>query len=289
MVFSTDQFAFFLSGGFGNTDLSASIGGLPSNKQIPGGTNNLFSKVTTTEESSGGSRYRCIYLSNTSDYPLKNITIWVDQQPEFLSDIQIGIEKRNEIQQINFTRSVFGGTFSLRYIIREGNFLIVQNTSNITWYPDANNTANAIQSALNALTYLDDVTVTATVTTSPSDPLIPFIYFTINFTKLSGDKTHNLLEFDSLALISDDVQTSIEAKIKGSPINAVATNIGFENQAPSGVVFSQTSEGEPLSFESMLPGDVIGIWVRRFTAANTAAGFQDQDSCLIKTKYLVTF
>jgi hypothetical protein len=56
---------FHLSGGSGNTDVNASLGGAKSTTQVT--TNvaaNLFDHVSGTESAAGDTEYRCIYYSN---------------------------------------------------------------------------------------------------------------------------------------------------------------------------------------------------------------------------------
>ena len=65
-VLSSDLKAF-LSGGAANSDPRLSIGGAKSSVEVSAtALNNLFDDVTGTEAGTGVTRYRCIYIQNTS-------------------------------------------------------------------------------------------------------------------------------------------------------------------------------------------------------------------------------
>lgn len=64
-----------LSGGAGNTDPAASLGGAMSSTAATGGT--LFDTVGSAEASSGDTEYRCIYVANTGTTTATNVVIWV--------------------------------------------------------------------------------------------------------------------------------------------------------------------------------------------------------------------
>jgi len=53
---------FYLSGGSGNTDPAASLGGARSTTEVTGST--LWDKVESAEASAGDIEYRCIYIRN---------------------------------------------------------------------------------------------------------------------------------------------------------------------------------------------------------------------------------
>jgi hypothetical protein len=55
---------FRLSGGAGNTDPAASLGGVMSSTAV--GSNTLFDTVSAAEALSGDTEYRCYYVKNTN-------------------------------------------------------------------------------------------------------------------------------------------------------------------------------------------------------------------------------
>jgi len=71
--------AFRLSGGAGNTDPLASIGGAMSNTALT--ANTIFDTVTAGEALSGEAEYRKVFLYNDGDKALTNIRVWISDQP----------------------------------------------------------------------------------------------------------------------------------------------------------------------------------------------------------------
>ena len=59
-IISTD-IQYRLSGGSGNTDVNASLGGVKSSTSVGTGLHNLFDVVSSAEASSGDTEYRCVY------------------------------------------------------------------------------------------------------------------------------------------------------------------------------------------------------------------------------------
>jgi hypothetical protein len=53
---------YYLSGGSGNTDPAASLGGVRSTTTVTGST--IFDKVESAEASAGDTEYRCVYIRN---------------------------------------------------------------------------------------------------------------------------------------------------------------------------------------------------------------------------------
>jgi hypothetical protein len=71
-----------LSGGTGNTDPNAALGGARST--AGGGVvaealtaNSIFDDVTGAEETAGDTEYRCVYLRNVGDQTAENIKVWL--------------------------------------------------------------------------------------------------------------------------------------------------------------------------------------------------------------------
>jgi hypothetical protein len=64
---STSELKVYLSGGNGNTDPDASLGGIISTTELVDNTlHNLFAKVSAAEALAGSVKYRGIYLKNTN-------------------------------------------------------------------------------------------------------------------------------------------------------------------------------------------------------------------------------
>jgi hypothetical protein len=64
-----------LSGGSGNTDPAASLGGVMSTSTAAG--SNLFDDVTGDESAAGDTEYRGVYVLNTGDVDLQSAFLWI--------------------------------------------------------------------------------------------------------------------------------------------------------------------------------------------------------------------
>jgi hypothetical protein len=86
---------FHLSGGAGNSDPDASLGGIISATQITDATtHNLFDIVSSAEASAGDTEYRCFYAKNNhGSLTLQNAEVWVQTAtPSTDTDIEIGLD-----------------------------------------------------------------------------------------------------------------------------------------------------------------------------------------------------
>lgn len=78
MAITASDLEFYLSGGAGNTDPNASLGGIISTTAITNSSdNNLFDDVTGDEADSGDTEYRGIYFKNNhGSLTLQNTVVW---------------------------------------------------------------------------------------------------------------------------------------------------------------------------------------------------------------------
>lgn len=92
-ILSTDLKAY-LSGGAGNTDPNASLGGTISTTQIiDAALNDMFDSVSGDEASAGDVEYRAFYIKNThATLTWVGPKVWISQQTPGADDILIGIE-----------------------------------------------------------------------------------------------------------------------------------------------------------------------------------------------------
>jgi hypothetical protein len=69
---------FHLSGGSGNTNVNASLGGAISTTQIGAPVHNLFDQVSGAESSAGDTEYRCMYVKNShGSLTLQGAKVWI--------------------------------------------------------------------------------------------------------------------------------------------------------------------------------------------------------------------
>ena len=92
MAILTTDIKFYLSGGAGNSDPDAALGGIISSTAVVDDTlNNLFDDVTGTEHIAGNTNYRCIYVKNDSAETASNVRIYIDTNtPAADTTINIG-------------------------------------------------------------------------------------------------------------------------------------------------------------------------------------------------------
>jgi len=76
-------------------------------------------------------------------------------------------------------------------------------------------------------------------------------------------------------------ESDISIGLDPAGLNATATTIATEQDAPAGVSFSQPSSGSPLSIGNMAVGAYIGLWVKRVISAGTPT--VSADSVVLRT------
>jgi hypothetical protein len=79
MAITAADLKIYLSGGAGNSDPNASLGGIiPSTEVVDNTTHNLFDQVSGTESNAGDIEYRGVYLKNThGSLTLQNTKIYI--------------------------------------------------------------------------------------------------------------------------------------------------------------------------------------------------------------------
>lgn len=91
-IISTD-ILYRLSGGSGNTDPNASLGGVKSSTAIGAGLHNLFDIVSSAESAAGDTEYRCFYVHNAhATLTMQNTVIWIQANTTSAdTNIEIGL------------------------------------------------------------------------------------------------------------------------------------------------------------------------------------------------------
>ena len=82
MAITAGDIDFHLSGGAGNADPDAALGGVISATQLTDASlHNLFDIVSSAEASAGDTEYRCIYVKNAhGSLALENAVVWIQTQ-----------------------------------------------------------------------------------------------------------------------------------------------------------------------------------------------------------------
>lgn len=94
MAIAATDLKFYLSGGAGNTDPNASLGGVCSSTEIASDTlHNLFDKVTGDESGSGNTEYRAFFVKNNhATLSLENTKLWIKTNTTGGDYVEIGKE-----------------------------------------------------------------------------------------------------------------------------------------------------------------------------------------------------
>jgi hypothetical protein len=259
MPISDGDILFTLSGGSTNTNPALSLGGDPSSQIIL--SNNLFNDVSAAAAIAGEVVYRCIYANNESTTDtLFNSKVAFDAETTGGSIVELGFDFRNERQTVSFTNYSFltGGSISFTYtdVSSSTNFTVNFSSTPGTF-------ANNFQTAIRAVPFLDDVTVTATQVSN-------VVTLAVNFGPgNSASRYHDILQVltDNLLPTNTSV-VNIAKEVNGGPINQVAVEIDLETTQPTGVLFSiPVSQFQEVG--DLRPLDFLPIWFQRTTVPGT--------------------
>jgi len=78
MAIQATDIVFRLSGGSGNADPNAALGGAISSTAVGSGIHNLFDQVSSAESAAGDTEYRCFYVRNShGTLDLWNAKVWI--------------------------------------------------------------------------------------------------------------------------------------------------------------------------------------------------------------------
>jgi hypothetical protein len=247
------QINLVYSGGLNNSAPSDSIGGPPSSNFIIGSANNLFSDVSREDSGSGVIDYRCFYITNDSQNgeSLYQTSIYVQSEYNSQSSVQIGISRRSEVQVLSLLSTPTSGSFKLNI-----NGLI---TSPILWSSDSNIFQNNIKSAINDLNGIE-VLVQRTFLNN----------YEISFIGESNNRNYELITASENTLFPLTL-IQLEKTTEGQPVNSIAPRIFNSKSPPFNVIFLQTNFNNRIFIGDMNPGDIVPIWIRRYTYAEVSA------------------
>jgi len=116
-IISTD-IVYRLSGGAGNSDPNASLGGVKSSTAVGAGLHNLFDVVSSAEASTGDTEYRCVYVHNNhGTLTMQSAKIWISSNtPSTDTSVEIALGSSavngTETSVANENTAPSGPTFS---------------------------------------------------------------------------------------------------------------------------------------------------------------------------------
>jgi hypothetical protein len=287
MTTSANDISVVLSGGTTNINPSLSLGGDPSSSPISSGSlNNLFLDIAADRDEDK-ENYRCLYIFNDGDTAIYNMNVYVEQQSNEGSVMEIGILEKNESQRIIINGTITGGNLILQYTNKT--FTWSHNSNLGLW---ANNLQVALENLTNSTNnkkFFRSVAVTAQQTSSNqrvfdikwSGKDAKRNFETIFVTKNSqNQEIGNLLE--PLGTIA--VSTSVSQQ--GYPINTIANEIDSENTPPGNVGFFRASSISPVVIPRLDPEEGFPLWVKRFTPQEASARENDGFSLMITAQSL---
>lgn len=262
MTTSATDISFVLSGGSGNLNPNLSLGGSPSATPIVNNSlNNLFDDVDSNENEIGHEDYRCIYIFNDGDTTIFNSSIYIHDDFEAGSILEIGIEAKNEVQKITISNdSVTGGSVTLSY---EGQQFILNHDSDLSvWAENLKTQLSSLE--LNGFLLLKDVVVTA----QNAGPTT--VIFDISFLGRDGNRNHDEIQVVSNNLVPP-VSVNVTIPQQGSPINRTASAINVDTTPPGGVSFFVPTKQSPIVLPYLKPNEGFPIWIKRITEVGTIA------------------
>lgn len=256
MTIAASDIKYVYSGGTYNADPAKSLGGDPSLRVVWGTTNNLFEDVTSLEAEEGYTDYKCIYVvNNHASDTFYDSRVYIASQVTGGSEIEIGVIKTTEIQQIIVSGIAEGGSFTIAY---EGTSVVVNWNLYLTEW------AKNLENALNALPLLGGVSVSASSYRNHGSTRDLTRVFELSFLGVNNYCYHPIL-----TLVSNNITGSptmeIVKRVNGSPINAIAPKIDSSIIEPYGVTWESPSITSPISVGSLRSSDTYSIWVRRYT------------------------
>jgi len=246
--------AFFYSGGSTNRDPNLSFGGRMSIIPAPSNLDqNLFSAYSGLITTSQSFDYRALYVMNMSfTETFYDVHAWIEEQTPGGPEILIGVPVATEEQKITITEAstITGGVFTLKF---NG-----VTTEDISWSGLAG-TATNIEAALNALEDISNLTVTGAAAAGDQ------YEFTVTFGGIDQHKLQPTIvpQLNLLTFSGSTPTISVADIVNGRPINDIATDIGFGNNAPLDVTFVETDASSPIAIGSLAPQDTFYVWLRR--------------------------
>jgi hypothetical protein len=257
MSLSSSDITFTFSGGSTNSNPNESLGGDPSVQPIL--NKRLFDDVIDAETKSGMIDYRCLYVNNESAVnTLYNATIYIAYTVPGDTTVQLGFSFENERQNLTITNatSITSGSFTLVYTDNNNHDVLVNWNSNLSVW------SGNLQTALRAITNLEDIIVSGSLAGSN-------VVFEIDFVEAASKRYHEVLALKTGGnnLVSSQATTiSVVKSVNGGPINRIADVIDVDTTTPNNIVFNTTA-----LVGDIRPLDSIPIWIKRIVPANTSA------------------
>lgn len=266
MPISASDIQYVFSGGTYNSDPSESLGGDPSLRVIWGTNNNLFDDITPNEAADGATDYRCFYIvNNHATDAFYDTRLFIESDITGGADIQIGIAKDTDVQQVVVSGISEGGSLTLAY---EGTSVVMN------WNLQLSQWAKNLQDALNALESLDGVIVNASEYPNNGSTRDMTRVFEVRYEGNSNYRYHTLLTLVSNNIVGSPTVQIIKLK-NGCPINSIAAKVDGVTIEPYGITWSNPTPEDPILIGTLQAGDQCPVWIARTVAAGTGPQASD--------------
>lgn len=267
MSITSEDIVYTFSGGEENTNPLLSLGGERSLFPVIGTT--IFDDIKQADVTAGYTDYRCVYVNNYNETStLYDAKIYFNTQVANGATMYLGFEYLNERQDLKITKydTITSGTFNLNYTYVDNSGNVVVQSFPVTYDPIFTNMASSIESSLNGILNLQDVTV------SVNDAIaLKEVSFQIEFKGASGYRFHDLIFLSSVSFYGLTGSITVTRIVSGSPINRIADEIENVLINPIGITFQNYTKDSPASIGDLRPLDFFPVWMKRDCPAGTAA------------------
>lgn len=254
-----------LTGGSNNSNPLYSIGGNPSSYPVTGTLNNLFDNISDSESQIGKTDYRCIYVFNNSSLnTIYNVQLYTTYLTDVVSNIQIGINSRSEIQRIIINGPVSGGNFQISYKPPTQETVEYRNVS---FDADPTNWALNLKNQLLTIETINEVDIIVSGTFTSR-------IFDVNFNGIDDKRNHDLIGINISGLTGSGISGFNSKIVQGGPINSIPTLLDVSTTVPYDINFYETNNFTLLSIGNLYPEEGFPLWIKRTVPenANSIAG-----------------
>lgn len=262
MPASAADIAVTLTGGSNNSNPIYSIGGNPSSYPVTGTLNNLFDNISDAEAQIGKTDYRCIYIFNNSSlYTIYNVQLYIVYLTDVVSNIQIGINSKSEIQRIIINGLITGGSFQISYKPPTQDTIEYRN---ISFDPDPATWALNLKNELLTIPTINSIDVAVSGTFSSR-------IFDINFNGIDDKRNHDLFGINISGLIGSGTSGFSSKLAQGGPINSIPTLLDVPTTVPYDVNFYDTNNSTMLLIGNLYPEEGFPLWIKRTVPENATS------------------
>lgn len=259
MPITSEDIVYTFSGGNENNNPLLSLGGERSLLPVIGTT--IFSDIKEADATAGYIDYRCIYINNyNSNSTLYDSKIYFNSQVASGATMYLGFEYLNERQDLKITKydTITSGTFEMNYTYIDNTGNVAVQTFSIDYDTTFTNMANSIQSSLNGIVNLQDVTVVVNDAT-----VLKEVSFQIEFKGASGYRYHDLISVSNISFYGLTGSIDVTRVVAGSPINRIADELDNVLINPIGITFQNYTKDSVASVGDLRPLDFIPVWLKR--------------------------